>query len=83
MTFQCEDIKTVAQLNEPKDEIVYCRYKKQVPPHKNIVSTVHRSYLITLSTKAIDTTSELIYLSTFMLLEGRYLQFFVHKKWQG
>ena len=39
------------------------------------------SHLITLITKAIDTTS-ISYQSTFMvmLLEGRHLQFFVHKK---
>ena len=43
--------------------------------------SVHRSHLITLITKAIDTTSTKA-LSTFMvmLLEGSHLQFFVHKK---
>ena len=35
VTFQCEDIKTVAQLIEPKDDLVYCRYKNRVPPHQN------------------------------------------------
>ena len=37
-----------------------------------IISTVHRSYLITIITKAIDTTSILV-----MLLEGGHLQFFL------
>ena len=44
LTFQCEDIKTVAQLIEAEDDLVagYCRYKKWVPSHQK-VSTVHRS----------------------------------------
>ena len=83
---ECEDIKTVAQLIEPADDLVTvdhfpgskpppppsppqrglrssepcggrcCRYKSWVPPHLYL-STVQRSYLVTLITKAIDTTS--------------------------
>ena len=38
--------------------IFYCRYKKTCSSTaKYIVSTVHRSHLITLNTKSIDTTS--------------------------
>ena len=34
VTFQCEDIKTVAQLIEPRDDLDYCRYK-QGPSRRN------------------------------------------------
>ena len=53
----CEDIKTVAQLIEPKDDLVTVDIKTGSTTSKYIVSTVHRSHLITLITKAIDTTS--------------------------
>ena len=35
VTFQGEDIKTVAQLIEPKEELVTVDIKKRVPTHKN------------------------------------------------
>ena len=56
MTFQCEDIKTV-KLIEPTDDLVTVDIKNGFHHIKYIVSTVHRSHLITLITKAIDTTS--------------------------
>ena len=34
VTFQCENIKTVAQLIEPKDDLVTVDIKKRVPPHQ-------------------------------------------------
>ena len=58
VTFQCEDIKTVAQMIEPTDDLVTSNIKKTgSTTYKYIVSTVHRSHLITLITKAIDITS--------------------------
>ena len=51
----CEDDKTVAQLIEPKDDLVTVDIKSTTS--KYIGSTVHRSHLITIITKAIDTTS--------------------------
>ena len=57
VTFQCEDIKTVAKLIDPKDNLVTVDIKTGSTTSKYIVSTVHRSHLITLITKFIDTTS--------------------------
>ena len=53
----CEDIKTVAQLIEPKNDLVTVDTKTGSITSNYIVSNVHRSHLITLITKAIDTTS--------------------------
>ena len=53
----CENIKTVAQIIEPKDNLVTVDIKNVFTTSKYIVSTVHRSHLIALITKAIDTTS--------------------------
>ena len=53
----CADIKTVAQLIKPKDDLVTVDIKTGSTTAKYLVSTVHRSHLITLITKAIDTTS--------------------------
>ena len=54
---RCEDIKTIAQLIEPKDDLVTVYIKTGFTTSKYIVSTVYRSHLITLITKVIDTTS--------------------------
>ena len=35
VTFQCEDITTVAQLIEPTDDFFTVDIKKRVPPHQN------------------------------------------------
>ena len=35
VTFQCVDIKTVAQLIEPTDDLVTVNIKKWVSPHQN------------------------------------------------
>ena len=74
----CEDIKTFAQLIEPKDDLVTVDHLPvvrvaslagedavdnikngfhHIKIHSLYLSTVQRSYLVTLITKAIDTTS--------------------------
>ena len=49
----CEDIEAIAQLIKPKDDLVTVDIKKEF----NHIFTVHRSHLITLITKAINTTT--------------------------
>ena len=50
------DVKILKRF-EPKEDLVAVYIKTGSTTSKYIVSTVHRSYLITLITKAIDTTS--------------------------
>ena len=61
-----------------------CRYKKRVPPHQNTcslyLSTVQMSYLVTLITKAIDTTSNsYLYLYGYTAGGETYPGFFYKK----
>ena len=55
VTFQCQDIKTVAQLIEPKDDLVIVDIKNGF--HHSKIFYCPQEPLITLITKAIDTTS--------------------------
>ena len=57
VTLWCEDIEIVAQLIEPKDDLVTVDIKNGFTTSKYMVSTVHRSHLITIITKAFNTTS--------------------------
>ena len=64
---------TTAQLSEPKDDLF------TVSTSKYIMSTVHRSHLITLITKAIDTTS-ISYEPLWLCCWRRYISSFLFTK---
>ena len=53
---KCED-KTVAQLIEPKDNLITVDVKNGLHQINIYIATIHRSHLITIITKTIDTIS--------------------------